>query len=101
MSMEANPTIVTQAHSLYYAQGRRAEALALLEAELARYPNEEETEGFLAFLYATEGRYLDALRLFTRLIDRNPLPRYMSNIFFCRTAAAGRIMDGLPINGDA
>jgi tetratricopeptide (TPR) repeat protein len=99
MSAAPDPTIVTQAQSLFYAQERRAEAFALLEAELARCPDHEEAENHLAFLYATDGRYADALRLFTRLIERNPLPRYMSNIFFCRTAAANCILEGRPVNG--
>jgi tetratricopeptide (TPR) repeat protein len=99
MSAAQNPTVVAQAQSLFYAQDRRAEAIALLTAELARFPDYEEAENYLAFLYATDGRYADALRLFTRLIERNPLPRYMSNIFFCRTAAAACILDGRPVNG--
>jgi len=94
-----DPTVIPRAHELFYVQDRRADAFALLAGELARFPLHEEAEGYLAFLYATDGRYVDALRLFTRLIERNPQPRFMSNIFFCRTAAANNIMDGRPVNG--
>lgn len=99
MSAPRDPAVVTMAHSFYYSQDRRPEAFALLEAELARCPEHEEAESFLAFLYATDGRHQDALRLLSALIQRNPLPRYMSNIFFSRTAAATCILDGRPING--
>jgi tetratricopeptide (TPR) repeat protein len=98
MSGAPDPTIVAQARALFYEQDRRAEAFALLAAEIARFPDHEDAENYLAFLYATDGRYQDALRLFTRLIERNPLPRYMANIFFCRTAAANCILEGRPVN---
>ncbi len=99
--MAEDKGVVMTAHALYFTEGRREEAVALMEASAQQAPRELEILNFLAFLYGTEKRYVDAIELYTRMIAINPAPIYMRNLVHCRTAAATCILDGTPINAGA
>jgi cytochrome c-type biogenesis protein CcmH/NrfG len=88
--------VVAQAHALYFADNRRADAVTLMEAAAERYPEDDQIQGFLGFLYSQEERFEDAIPVFDALIARNPAKDYLRNLTFCRTSLAWRIMEGRP-----
>jgi hypothetical protein len=99
MSGQPDPNAVSTAHALFFTENRREQAFQLLESEAARFPDRVDVMDFLSFLYASDGRYVDALRHFTQVAGVNPTPRCMANIVFCRTSIARCVLDGQPVNG--